>query len=37
MMNGDQLFPLCGPDPNHTNMLKSVPEVKIARGRGGVT
>lgn len=35
MMNGTQLYPpLCGPDPNHTNVLKSVPEVNIAGGEG---
>ena len=35
MMSGDQLSPLCGPDPNHTNVLKSVPEVNIAGGGWG--
>ena len=35
MMSGDQLSPLYGPDPNHTNVLKSVPEVNIAGGGWG--
>lgn len=35
MMSGDQLSPLYGPDPNHSNVLKSVPEVNVAGGGGG--